>query len=161
MIIMRLFCLRLLFIASLLSLVVACDSGKEFSLLNGEQKSLSDYNGRWLVVNFWAEWCPPCLEEIPELNLLAQENDDIQVIGVSFDRLPNDELSALSEKLDIQYPVVATEPMPYLPMERPQSLPASYIVTPKGEIMGPLMGKVDRHKIVELIEKVKSAQAAE
>jgi len=154
-------CLRLLLIIAVLISTTGCDSSKEFSLLNGEQKNLSDYRGSWLVVNFWAEWCPPCLEEIPELNLLAQENDDIQVIGVSFDKLPNDELSALSEKLDIQYPVVATEPMPYLPMERPQSLPASYIVTPKGEIMGPLMGKVDRHKIVEIIGKIQSSQTSQ
>lgn len=153
--------MRLLLIGFVLISASACDSSKEFSLLNGEQKNLSDYRGSWLVVNFWAEWCPPCLEEIPELNLLAQENDNIQVVGVSFDKLPNDELRALSDKLDIQYPVVATEPMPYLPMQRPQSLPASYIVTPKGEVMGPLMGKVDRHKIVEIIEKIQSAQTAD
>lgn len=158
MIIMRRLCLRLLYIGIVLGVVTACENSKDFSLLNGEQKNLSDYQGSWLVVNFWAEWCPPCLEEIPELNLLAQENDNINVLGVSFDRLPNQELSELVEKLDIQYPVIATEPMPYLPMERPQSLPASYIVTPKGEITGPLMGKVDRHKIVELIGKIKSAQ---
>lgn len=158
MIIMRHLCLRLTLSVFLLLLVASCDTSKDFSLLNGEQKDLSDYEGSWLVVNFWAEWCPPCLEEIPELNLLAQENNDIQVLGVSFDKLPNEELIALSEKLDIQYPVVATEPMPFLPMERPQSLPASYIVTPKGEVMGPLLGKVDRHKIIELIEKIKSAQ---
>lgn len=158
MIIMRHLCFRLILSAFLLLLVASCDTSKDFSLLNGEQKDLSDYQGGWLVVNFWAEWCPPCLEEIPELNLLAQENDDIQVLGVSFDKLPNQELIALSEKLEIQYPVIATEPMPFLPMERPQSLPASYIVTPKGEVMGPLLGKVDRHKIIELIEKIKSAQ---
>lgn len=160
MIIMRHLCLRSLLLGLFLLSAAACDNSKEFSLLNGEQKNLSDYRGNWLVVNFWAEWCPPCLEEIPELNLLAQENDNIQVLGVSFDKLPNDELSALSKKLDIQYPVVATDPMPYLPMERPLSLPASYIVTPKGEIMGPLMGKVDRHKIVELIGKIQSAQTS-
>ncbi|ACV27045.1 alkyl hydroperoxide reductase/ Thiol specific antioxidant/ Mal allergen [Kangiella koreensis DSM 16069] len=158
MIIMRHLCLRFILSAFLLLLVVSCDTSKEFSLLSGEQKNLSDYEGSWLVVNFWAEWCPPCLEEIPELNLLAQENGNIQVLGVSFDRLPNEELIALTDKLDIQYPVVATEPMPFLPMERPQSLPASYIVTPKGEVMGPLLGKVDRHKIIELIEKIKTAQ---
>lgn len=158
MIIMRYLCLRLILSVFLLLFVVSCDTSKEFSLLSGEQKDLSDYEGSWLVVNFWAEWCPPCLEEIPELNLLAQENGDVQVLGVSFDRLPNEELVTLSEKLDIQYPVVATEPMPFLPMERPQSLPASYIVTPKGEVMGPLLGKVDRHKIIEIIEKIKAAQ---
>lgn len=158
MIIMRYLCLRLILSVFLLLFVVSCDTSKEFSLLSGEQKNLSDYEGSWLVVNFWAEWCPPCLEEIPELNLLAQENGDVQVLGVSFDRLPNEELVTLSEKLDIQYPVVATEPMPFLPMERPQSLPASYIVTPKGEVMGPLLGKVDRHKIIEIIEKIKAAQ---
>ncbi|MCW8856910.1 MAG: TlpA family protein disulfide reductase [Kangiella sp.] len=158
MIIMRHLCLRVLLIAGFLAGLSACDVDKDFSLLNGERKNLADYQGNWLVINFWAEWCPPCLEEIPELNLLAQENDEIHVIGVSFDKLPNDELVALSERLDIQYPVVATEPMPYLPVERPQSLPASFIVTPKGEVMGPLLGKVDRHKIIELIEKIKSAQ---
>ena len=158
MIIMNKLYSNLLIAMALLFMLCACDSNKDFSLLNGQQKNLSDYQGRWVVINFWAEWCPPCLEEIPELNLLAQENDEIDVIGVSFDKLSNEELAALVKKLDIQYPVVATEPMPYLPMKRPESLPASFIITPGGEVMGPLLGKIDRHKITGLIEKIKSAQ---
>lgn len=132
-----------------------CQKSNQFTLLTGESKSLEDYQGQWVVVNFWAEWCPPCLKEIPELNALDQSSKDIQVLGVSFDKLSNDELKELMTILDIQYPVLATEPIPFLPMAKPQSLPATYIVTPTGEVLGPLMGEVSKQKLLDIIEKIK------
>ena len=140
-----------LFAATLLS---ACSNQNSFHFLSGEEKTVEDYRGQWLVINFWAEWCPPCLEEIPELGKLVKENPDIAVIGVSYDKLSNEELEALVQKLDIQYPIVATEPMPYLPVAKPQSLPGTYLISPSGQTMGPILGKIDRSKILEIIEKV-------
>ena len=58
------------------------------------------------------------------------------------------------DKLDIQYPIVATEPMPYLPVAKPQSLPGTYLISPSGQTMGPILGKIDRSKILEIIKKV-------
>lgn len=138
--------------------VTGCQSENGFSLLDGRKQSLSDYRGQWLVINYWAEWCPPCLKEIPELNKLAQTQENISVLGVSFDKLSNDELKALVDRLDIRYPVLATEPNPYLPMKTPQSLPATFIVTPVGEIMGPLLGEVDQAKLLKLIDKINAIQ---
>ncbi|WP_223669185.1 TlpA family protein disulfide reductase [Kangiella shandongensis] len=135
-------------------LLTACSNENSFHLLSGEKKSMNDYEGQWLVINFWAEWCPPCLEEIPELGLLAEENPDIAILGVSYDKLTNNELKSLVDKLEISYPIVATEPMPYLPVAKPQSLPGTYLVSPSGQTMGPILGKVDRAKILKIIKKV-------
>ncbi|WP_223577797.1 TlpA family protein disulfide reductase [Kangiella taiwanensis] len=137
-----------------LSFLTACSNQNSFHFLSGEEKSIEDYRGQWLVINFWAEWCPPCLEEIPELGKLVKENPHIAVIGVSYDKLTNEELEALVDKLDIQYPIVATEPMPYLPVAKPQSLPGTYLISPSGQTMGPILGKIDRSKILETIKKV-------
>lgn len=140
-----------------IALVASCTKNNSFHLLSGEEKVIEDYQGQWLVINFWAEWCPPCLEEIPELNLLAEEQPDIAVLGVSYDKLSNHELNQLVDKLEIEYPIVATEPMPYLPVAKPQSLPGTYLVSPNGQIMGPILGKINRHKILKVIQKVDGA----
>ncbi|WP_251360034.1 TlpA disulfide reductase family protein [Kangiella sp. TOML190] len=138
-------------------LLASCQQSSQFQLLNGEQKSISDYQGDWLLINFWAEWCPPCLKEIPELNAL--EAQGIKVIAVSYDKLSNQELLAQKQKYQIEYQIMATEPMPYLPMERPTGLPANYLFTPKGQMIGPLLGKQDQTSILALIEKIESSQA--
>ncbi|AOE50071.1 TlpA family protein disulfide reductase [Kangiella sediminilitoris] len=139
--------------------LMGCSEQNSFHLLSGKKMSMDDYKGQWLVINFWAEWCPPCLEEIPELGLLADENPDIAVLGVSYDKLDNSELKTLVDKLDIRYPIVATSPMPYLPVTKPQSLPGTYLVSPSGQTMGPILGKVDREKILEIIKKVEGNPA--
>ncbi|GAA0197442.1 hypothetical protein GCM10009123_00810 [Kangiella japonica] len=143
-----------------LSLLAACSNENSFQLLSGEEKTIEDYKGQWLVINFWAEWCPPCLEEIPELGKLALENPEIAVIGVSYDKLSNHELQQLVEKYDISYPIIATEPMPFLPVEKPQSLPGTYLISPSGQAMGPILGKVDRSKILEIINKIENTEVS-
>ncbi|GAA4365131.1 TlpA disulfide reductase family protein [Kangiella marina] len=152
---MRKLYLSLLALAAIFA--VSCSNQNSFYLLSGEKKTIEDYRGQWLVINFWAEWCPPCLEEIPELGRLVAENPEINVIGVSFDKLSNQELEGLVDKLDIQYPIVATEPMPYLPVAKPQSLPGTYLISPSGQTMGPILGKIDRTKILQIIAKVEGS----
>ncbi|NVJ68432.1 MAG: TlpA family protein disulfide reductase [Gammaproteobacteria bacterium] len=148
---------RLAFISCLSLGLVACQQSNQFTLLNGEQKKLEDYQGQWLLINFWAEWCPPCLKEIPELNALAA--DGVQVLAVSYDKLSNHELEQLKQKYQIDYPIIATSPMPYLPMERPTGLPANYLFTPSGQMIGPLLGTQTRESFLEIIEKVESSKA--
>ncbi|MBI5041729.1 MAG: TlpA family protein disulfide reductase, partial [Gammaproteobacteria bacterium] len=57
----------------------------DFSLpdVQGKQRNLSEFRGQWVVVNFWATWCPPCLEEIPDLVLFHERHQakDAMVLG--------------------------------------------------------------------------------
>ena len=81
---MRYFCLLIA-----LSLTAACGP------VPGDAPGLNpaDFHGRWLVINYWAEWCTPCIKEIPELNQLAQQYPELAVVGVNFDGTEGDELA--------------------------------------------------------------------
>lgn len=69
----------------------------------GTSHALSQWQGKTLVVNFWATWCAPCVEEMPELSALQRENSKVQVIGIGIDSPAN--ISAFANKLKIAYPV--------------------------------------------------------
>ena len=146
-----------LFVISLL--LLACSKNGEFRLLDGKDTSLDDYSGQWLVINFWAEWCAPCLEEIPELNLIHKEREayNVSVIGVSYDPIANEELIARVKKLGFEYPVMATNPVPILPFSLPQSLPTNYIIDPSGQVAAKLIGTQTHESLIEALKKAKQA----
>ena len=77
-----------------------------FEDLNGESQHLSNWSGKFLVINFWATWCPPCLKEIPSFVRLQQayQNQGIQFIGIALDRV--DAVTTYAEKAGINYPVL-------------------------------------------------------
>jgi len=88
--------------------------------------------GHVLVVNYWAKWCKPCREEIPELNILAKQFSQLQVLGVDFDNHRGDELQELIKNMDIQFAVLADNNWlsnihPQL-KTRPKVLPTTYLL---------------------------------
>lgn len=135
--------LRIVPISLILILLSSCNQNNRFYLLDGNAHYLSDFSGRWLVINFWAEWCAPCLEEVPALNSLADHEEQLNVIviGISYDQLSNLELVEIVEKWGIQYSVIATEPVPMLPFSLPPSLPSNYLIDPDGNVAQILVGK--------------------
>ena len=63
------------------------DDPVDFTLqrLGGGEVALSDYLGQWVVVNYWATWCAPCVKEMPELSTLHEAHEDIVVLGLAFE----------------------------------------------------------------------------
>lgn len=144
--------------------LTACQDTSDFYLLdqnisNTQQigKQLEDYNGKWLVINFWAEWCAPCLKEIPELNRLHQQRESLnmEIIGVSYDPLENHQIRQLVQKWAIEYPIMATEPVPYLPFSLPNSLPGNYIINPDGKLVAKLKGEQTFETLSKLLITLK------
>ena len=78
---------RWLGVGLLLSLLFACAPGPSITLLNEDPRPLDTYRGQWLYVNYWAEWCAPCLEEIPELNAFHRADNGAEVLGINFDQV--------------------------------------------------------------------------
>lgn len=73
----------------------------------GQEQDLSQWRGRELVINFWATWCAPCVEEMPELEALHRElqASDKQIIGIAIDSVDN--VSQFAQQLGITYPLYA------------------------------------------------------
>jgi thiol-disulfide isomerase/thioredoxin len=71
----------------------------------GVQQALSQWQGKNLVVNFWAPWCGPCVEEMPELSELQKSGDGkkVQIIGIGIDSPSN--IAEFAKKFNIAYPV--------------------------------------------------------
>ena len=75
--------------------------------LDGNLHRVSDYRGKWLIINFWATWCPPCISEMPELQSFYQQNNAIaQVWGVTFEDTDKAKILQFIEQLGITYPVL-------------------------------------------------------
>lgn len=114
---------------------------ESIALLDGNALPLADLEGRWVFVNYWAEWCAPCREEIPELNALqAEEGDRVLVLGVNFDQLPVDVMGPQAEKLGIRFAVAAEDPRDLLGITLPEVLPSTYVFDPEGRKKGVLIG---------------------
>ena len=65
------------------------------------------WQGRWVVINYWAEWWKPCLEEIPELNAFgAAHPEQVLLVGVNYDGVKGEALQPLIEKFTIDFPVI-------------------------------------------------------
>jgi len=75
---------------------------------DGGTLSLHGFNGSVMLVNFWATWCQPCVEEMPTLNRLAQElaGQGLVVIGISMDSGGVKPVRKLTQKMGIAYPLV-------------------------------------------------------
>ena len=104
------------------------------------EAGLAAARGHWVVVNYWAEWCKPCIKEIPELNQLAREHREIRVFGVNYDDETGDALRAQVEKLGIEFPLLTADPAAELGIPRPAVLPTTLILTPGGELAATLVG---------------------
>lgn len=107
--------------------------------LNGGKVETFNPKGRWLVVNYWAVWCKPCITEIPELNHLAAQHPQLQMLGVNFDQVDRALLAQQIDKLNIQFPVLVSSPT-QLNLVKPQVLPTTYIIDPEGRQVARLLG---------------------
>ena len=102
---------------------------------------LSDYKGKWIVINYWATWCKPCLKEMPALNDLYRNNKNrLVVLGVSYDKLTNEEINDVVKTRSIQYPMLSKFPMDKFGVARVSILPITFIINPEGKLVKTLKG---------------------
>ncbi len=126
----------------------------------GVKHKLSDYRGKWVVVNYWATWCPPCLAELPELVDFHEENKDKDavVLGINFETVGIKKLRQFTEEYFINYPILRTKPGPNGELGEIPGLPTTYLVSPEGEIIARQVGAVTAKLLTDFIASQVSAR---
>ncbi len=96
---------------------------------------------RWVFINYWATWCKPCIEEIPQLNEFAATHaDKVLVYGVNFDGIEGEQLLEQAQKLGIEFILLEKDPGKKIGYTRAQVLPATVVISPDGSIKDTLYG---------------------
>lgn len=128
-----------------------------FSLpdLSGKQRSISEWRGKLLIINFWATWCPPCRKEIPEFIKLQEQYaaKGLQFIGVALD--DRDAVDEYLKSTKINYPLLIGGNEGIVLNQQlgnnVQAVPYSIVVDQRGQIVYRHQGEFSREKILEII----------
>jgi thiol-disulfide isomerase/thioredoxin len=104
--------------------------------LSGNTVSSADWKGKVVLMNFWATWCPPCREEIPELiSLQKQYKDRLQIVGISEDDDPPEKVLQFVQKAGMNYPVVMATTELTDAYGGVPALPTSFVIDPQGRVV--------------------------
>lgn len=115
----------------------------QVTLLDGTPYDLAARRGKWVVVNFWATWCRPCLEEMPELSALADKRDDVEVIGLAYEEIEKADMRAFLAKVKPTYPIAIVDTYdPPADFETPRGLPMTVLIAPDGRVAKQVVGPV-------------------
>ncbi len=121
----------------------ALEKVKDFSFndLEGKSHKFSEYQGKWVLVNYWATYCPPCHAEIPDIERFAQDNKEkFIVLGMDAGGSHANEIIAFKQELNISYPLIPMQESTMLSFGIIMAIPTSYVVNPKGEIVDKYVG---------------------
>ena len=113
---------------------------------------LSAERGGWVVVNFWATWCKPCLKEIPDFSAFDAARDDVKVIGLAYEEIDEAAMREFLAKLPAGYPIALLDVYdPPADFETPRGLPMTYLIAPDGRVAKKFLGPVTSQELAAAI----------
>jgi len=118
---------------------------------DGVQLTLPEFQGKWVLVNFWAPWCPPCLQEMPDLDALQQQRKDLQVIGVAVMYGSRKEVMDIVKQKSISYPIVFGNEDTAGDFGGLDGMPTSFLYSPAGKLVGHHQGILTQSEIEQAI----------
>ncbi len=137
----------------LAAMALAC-SAQAFSLVDskGKTHTLEQYKGKWVLVNFWATWCPPCLEEIPDLVALHDnKKNKLVVLGIAVDYRNPDDVLQFADQMMVSYPIILGDGKTSAQIGAITGLPTTYLYNPQGKMVAYNVGALTREAVERYI----------
>jgi len=112
--------------------------------LGGDTFDLAKQSGKWVIVNYWATWCSPCLKELPDISaFVAAHKDKVAAIGLDFEDAEKEDIEKFMQKHPLSYPVAQVDiDNPPKDFDTPKGLPNTYVIAPDGHVAKAFMGPV-------------------
>jgi len=124
----------------------------QVTTVTGDPYDLAEHHGHWVVVNFWATWCSPCLTEMPELSELHARRGDINVVGLAYEEIEAEEMRAFLDQRPVTYPVAIIDvDNPPPDFTTPRGLPTTYLIDPDGKVARQFLGPVSAERIERVV----------
>lgn len=130
---------------------------------NGKVHTLPQYAGKWVVINYWATSCPPCIKEIPQLMKFHEKHKDHDavVLGVDFEDISLAWLKDFMDSMSMSYPVLRSNPSQQVtPFGVIVMLPTTFIISPAGELVARQAGAVTAADLEAFIKRQNEAGKA-
>ena len=131
---------------------------------SGKERSLKDYRGKVVMLNFWGTWCPPCRAELPDIVKLRNElqSKGFEVIGLGVNERPRGGMTVeahvadFAQKNNLSYPLLIANGELIEAYGGLEGVPTTFILNAKGEIIDKLIGMRDEATFRRSIEKARS-----
>lgn len=142
-----------LLLIAMLWISAAAAEGFTVADAKGKTHRLQDYKGKWVLVNFWATWCPPCLEEIPDLQKLHETHKDLVVIGIAMDYKDPKYVISFADDLLVTFPIVLGNQEIASQFGSISGLPTTYLFSPQGKLAAKNVGALTRQAVERYIDQ--------
>jgi peroxiredoxin len=116
-----------------------------FRGLDGKMVSLADYRGHVVLVNVWATWCPPCVDEMPSMEKLYQElkGENFEILAVSIDALGTKAVAPFMKKYNLSFPALLDPEGTIKTLYQTTGVPESFIINKQGILVEKIIGPRD------------------
>lgn len=129
-----------------------------FPTINGTMVSLSDYRGKIVLVNIWATWCPPCVDEMPSMEKLYQKlkGENFEILAVSIDSLGEKVVAPFMKKYKLTFPALIDSAGAIRMGYRTTGVPESFIIDKDGILVKKIIGSLDwtKPEILHLFQRL-------